>query len=444
MRVLLASSNFCIEPYRVYPLSISVLAGALSEAGHQVRQFDPAVYGENHLAELEKAVDEFQPELIGVSIRNLDLVDSRNIDDQLLSDSLKFIRAVRAMDRAPLLLGGAGFSLYPDELLKLTGAEYGIAGEGEEATLELLEEIAAARALPGVRHGRPGRQARAVYDPVIAEFYHRECHILPVQTKRGCALRCSYCTYPALEGRLIRERELEEVLEDIAGLHEKYPDAMIYFVDAIFNDPERRFVRLTEELIRRKLNIHWSGFITPGYLRDGDLELMVESGLISADLGIDAGSDATLRGICKPFSFDAVRDCCRKLQALSIGVTGSVMFGGPGETYGTIAEGIDNLLSLESAYISIFSGIRLLRGAPMLELAQRENRIPPDWNGIGSLFYFAPGLDPEKVHEQLKRGFEGNRHCIYPPASRNADLRLLHAFGYSKLHKLQLTGGGKR
>ena len=52
---------------------------------------------------------------------------------------------------APMILGGPGYSLYPERILELTGAEYGVAGEGESAVVELAAALARGeRPAPGV------------------------------------------------------------------------------------------------------------------------------------------------------------------------------------------------------------------------------------------------------------------------------------------------------
>ena len=439
MRILLSAANFCDSPYVVYPLGISVIANALRQAGHDVRQFDPLAAGDFQAGALALLHD-FQPELLGISLRNRDDIDSRQITDRLLGDSLETIRFFRtAAPGVPMVLGGPGFSLYADEILRLTGAEYGISGEGEDAAVALAKRLAAGENVPhGVIRQHNHTQAGACYDDAIATFYDGETHLIPVQTKRGCPFHCAYCTYPLLEGHELRTRNLDEVLAELAEIHAKWPDAMIYFVDSVFNDPSGHYRKLLHAMQAHDLQLSWTGFITPASLSAEDITLMTQTGLVAADLGVDAATDQTLTGIGKNFAFADVRRCCRQLLDHGVSVTTNVMFGGPGETYDTVREGIDNLLALEPAYSVIFAGIRLLHGAPLLETARREGKIPPDWNGIGALYYFAPGLDPDRLHDLLLDGFRNSRCCIYPPASRNRDIQMIHKFGFLKLRNLKL------
>lgn len=172
MRLLLTAANLCTDPYPVYPLGMSVIAKALTDAGHTVRQFDALADGLNTLPE---TIRSFRPDAIGVSIRNLDTVNSRSPEKDLLKTPLRLIALCRAETGVPIFLGGPGYSLLPEKILALTGADYGIAGEGETATLELIRELeAGGTPTSRIRRGTPGPQSAALYDDRILAWYQRE------------------------------------------------------------------------------------------------------------------------------------------------------------------------------------------------------------------------------------------------------------------------------
>lgn len=434
MRILLTAANLCTDPYPVYPLGMSVIAKVLTDAGHTVRQFDALANG---LESLPETIRSFRPDTIGISIRNLDTVNSRSPEKDLLKTPLRLIGICRTETGVPLFLGGPGYSLLPEKILDLTGADYGIAGEGEAATLELIRELeSGGRPAPRIRRGTPGRQSAALYDDKILAWYQRETHIIPVQTKRGCPFRCTYCTYPLLEGHSIRERGNDAVLDQLCELRQTWPDSMFYFVDATFNDPAKEYRSLLERMRKRGIRIPFAAFLSPSGIDSGDIELLCECGMIAAELGIDAAADETLRGIGKNFTFAEAADVCRGLLHTGTGVTTNVMFGGPGETEETIRRGIGNLRSLEPAHTLIFSGIRIFPGTSLYRTALRENKIPDRWDGVRELYYFSDGLDPERVHQMLSDGFRGSRFCIYPPDSKNRELQALHRLGYARLRRL--------
>ncbi|MFA6292487.1 MAG: cobalamin-dependent protein, partial [Victivallales bacterium] len=146
MRILLLSTNTFSEPYSVYPLGMSVIAGALTAAGHEVRQFDPMVCGKDKCHEqLTGLLQEFPPGAIGVSVRNLDNMDSSDESAPLIHDSIEIVRHLRTLSRAPIVIGGSGFSLQPETILRLTGADYGIVGEGEDAAVDLFSKLSAGK-----------------------------------------------------------------------------------------------------------------------------------------------------------------------------------------------------------------------------------------------------------------------------------------------------------
>ena len=435
----------------MYPLGMSVIANVLAKAGHEVAQFDPLMYGRDTFQpEAERLFNKFQPDVIAVSIRNIDVADSRDVKAMAFQGSMDVIATWRRLFKGPIILGGPGFSMNPEAVLEKSGADYGVAGEGEEAMLQLVTDIAEGRppATGTVIRQRTRLIYGARYSGKIADYYNDETHTLPVQTKRGCPFHCVYCTYPMLEGHTLRMRPMEDVLGDIAHIKENHPDIMVYFTDSIFNDPGHQYLPLLKEMIARNLEIAWTAFITPFNLTDEDMDTMARSGLVCADLGVDGTTDETLAGLGKNFTFAQVQHCCKRFLELDIGVNANAMFGGPGETWDTVAQGIANMRSLEPVYSIIFSGIRMLSGAPLIETARAQGVIPPDWDDTQPLYYFAPGIEQQKLHEMLLEGFQGSDYCVYPPSSRNDDFRLLHKYGYAKLKKMKLgtyrrrRGGG--
>ena len=75
---------------------------------------------------------------------------------------------------------------------------------------------------------------RKLLDPRYYERYGIES----VQTKRGCPLRCDYCTYPIIEGRVGRLRTPSAVVDEMFLALDQHPDINHFFiVDSVFNLP---------------------------------------------------------------------------------------------------------------------------------------------------------------------------------------------------------------
>lgn len=439
MKVLLISANQCTDPYPVYPLGMGIIANVLTQKGADVLQRDILVH---QLEGIEETLRTVSFDLIGVSIRNIDTVNSAAGDVTLTGIAFAIVKLCKSLSSAPVVLGGAGFTLYPEIIMELSGADFGIVGEGEDAIAELYETLEKGEqpSSPLISSASPVQQP-ALYDREILEYYYQKTHMVSIQTKRGCPYHCVYCTYPHLEGRTIRERNIDTVCAQISEFRSKYPDALFFFVDSIFNDSSGEYKHFLKKMTEKCGKVPFNCFITPEGLTPEDIELLHGSGLVLADIGIDATSDVTLRGMGKNFSFEHALECVRQMQRLNIGLSCSVMVGGPGETWATLEEGIANLHALAPAIVGIFSGVRIISGTPLYNIALRKGMIPENWNGLSPLYFFEKGLDQKKIHERLLSEFQGNSNILYPPDSMNKMLKRIHKIGYLQFREY-LYGGG--
>ena len=77
MKVLLISANVTLSPYPLYPLGVSIIAAVLTKAGHEVRQAD-FLQQNTSLEAIAGEAREFGPDLVGISVRNIDNVNLMN------------------------------------------------------------------------------------------------------------------------------------------------------------------------------------------------------------------------------------------------------------------------------------------------------------------------------------------------------------------------------
>ena len=117
-----------------------MIAAALTRAGHEVLQAD-FLQQNTSLEAIGREARSFEPDLVGISVRNIDNVNLMN--EQYYIQNVKNIVSRSGRSRkAKVLLGGAGFSLIPELILKETGADYGIVGEGEVLAVEFANNAA--------------------------------------------------------------------------------------------------------------------------------------------------------------------------------------------------------------------------------------------------------------------------------------------------------------
>jgi lipid biosynthesis B12-binding/radical SAM protein len=434
MKILLISSNITMSPYPLYPLGLSMVASALAGAGHEVRQFD-FLQQNISLEALAQEIREFGPGLIGISVRNIDNVNLMN--EQYYIETVKdIVKRAKEVSEAKVILGGAGFSLVPDLILKETGADYGIVGEGERLAVDFAANAAAGiypeEKLIGPEIRLNGAEiVSARYDEELMKYYLHSGNIASVQTKRGCTQKCVYCSYPVLEGSSIRKREPRLVVDDIELLRDKYKAKYIFFIDSVFNDAEGAYLDVLEEMRKRNVNIPWTGFFKPEGLNEDIVGLMKSTGLIAVEIGSDAACDITLRKLGKKFSFQDIIECNDLFTRFEIATSHYFMFGGPGETKETVLEGIENIKNLKKCVAFIFMGIRILPNTSLARIALKENVLYQDNGMMKPVYYISPLVDRKWLEDTLTEAFSKIRHCIFPPDAVDNSLRMLHKLGYS-------------
>jgi radical SAM superfamily enzyme YgiQ (UPF0313 family) len=403
VKVLLISANAERIHVAPLPLGLSCVVAAVRRAGHEARMIDLMAGGESRSL-IGKTVESFRPDVIGISVRN---IDDQNMEKPrfLLEGVKEVVEECRRLSRATIVLGGAGYSIFPESALDYLGADMGIQGEGEAAfpaLLERLQEKADLRGTPGLYLRHFGLQGDRRYSksldpfpppgvPVLPPSSSLEETWVPVQTSRGCPMACTYCSTPAIECRTIRKRSPEKSVEELSR-HVKAGFRNFYFVDNVFNLPLAHARALCEKIIERRLKISWRCILYPGKM-EGDLaDLMARAGCVEASLGFESGCERILRGMNKRFDLGAVRRASALLHRSGIRVMGFLLLGGPGETKASVEESFAFADSLPLEAVKVTVGIRIYPCTALAKTAVLDGLVSRDDNLLMSRFYIAGGI----------------------------------------------------
>lgn len=407
MKVLLISANTETINMPVLPLGLAYIAAAAESQGHTVKMLNLMMQTDSQKA-LHEAIVENNPEIIGISVRNID--DQKMENPRFLLGSVKEVVAqCRKLSHATIILGGAGFSIFPQATLDFLGADIGIQGEGENTFLTLLERLRDKKDLseiPGLC--LPGRTSRGesghiknlndvklplpgVHLLTPSALEGKEVWI-PFQTRRGCPLGCSYCSTATIEGRTIRNHDPKKAIETISRYVEVGLDHF-FFVDNTFNLPNSYAKTLCEQLISSRLKINWRCILYPWKVDDELVEKMAKAGCKEVSLGFESGSKKILAKMNKRYILDDVSQISERLKKFGIGRMGFLLFGGPGETRETVNESLifADSLGLEAMKITI--GIRIYPHTPLARAAMKEGLIKADDNLLFPKFYMTKGLE---------------------------------------------------
>ncbi len=427
---LIISTNQVVTPYPVYPLGAAYIVGALKDQGHQAHHFD--MLADGGLAGLDGFLAGKKFHLVGVSIRNLDSVDSAD-PQGYLGDVIETVECVRKRLDTVVVLGGPAFSIMPADLMDLLQADYGVAGEGEGLLPWLASELAAGRrpekkiftSTPEKGGWRPSDLSSST-----ARYYTNHGGMLNVQTKRGCPYGCSYCSYPTIEGRKIRYRDPHEVADEVIRLQRHSGAQYIFFTDSFFNDPDGKFLKVAEALIQKKNTLPWCAFFRPHKITTDELRLLKRAGLAAMELGTDAATDETLEGIQKKFRFDDVLQVHERIIKEDIPCAHFIMFGGPNENETTLHRGLKNIEKLNNSVVFSFIGIRILPGTGIFDRAVADAVIDIDEPLLAPKFYYSPEISREKIEQSVQLSFDGRMDRIYPCHEFDDRIAMLHKMGH--------------
>jgi len=408
MKVLMISANTEQINMPVLPIGLACVAEAVQRAGHEVKLVNPGAASPSRSA-IAVAIGELQPEVIGISVRN--------IDDQVMAKPRFLLEPVRAMvaacrelSSAPIILGGAGFSIFPQSALAYLGADMGIQGEGEAAFPMLLECLRRRTdcsgipglVLPGSIIQRKAHSIKHLDDfPLPLPAAHPACFSLPTdqpiwlpfQTRRGCPMQCSYCSTSTIEGRTLRKRSPEMVTKALS----QYVEAgfsRFFFVDNTFNLPASYARTLCDHIAQTGLPIEWRCILYPWRIDEDLVKKMVRAGCVEVSLGFESGSREILRAMNKRFEPDEVRHISGLLKKFGIARMGFLLLGGPGETRETVTASLAFADSLDLESVKVTTGIRIYPGTNLARIALREGVISPHDNLLLPAFYLARGLEP--------------------------------------------------
>ncbi len=338
MRVLLVQSWLGGFEAPVFPLGLACLAPHLRTEGpgHEVRTFDPnlspvTTLGDisGVLAELSTHLAEFDPDVVGLSLRNIDSTNKR-----VVIFYYEFFRRmaehVKAHSRAALVVGGSGFSMFAEEIMAdAPWIDVGVYLEGEATFPAVLENLASPGAVPSVFHRQDGQvrfsgagarreMVEALspdWDTFPLERYARIRDAVGVETKRGCAQNCIYCPYGFLNGRACRPKDPIKVVDELEALASRGL-TRFSFTDSIFNLPQPHAAAICQEMVRRKLKLGWSAWFSEREMTRDFARLVVEAGCTNIIFSPDALRDAVLKNLGKHITRADIERAFELLQGM--------------------------------------------------------------------------------------------------------------------------------
>lgn len=401
MKVVLINPNIKKPP--LMPLALDYLAGPLREAGFDLDLIDLGLTDPKKWREDTTAYfDSSKPDAICITMRNTEGSVWPN-SEFYVPKLKKLVDLIRQMCDAPIIVGGAGFSVMPEYVLRYCNLAYGVIGEGEGSLPMLLLALKEGRApldvpnliyLEGDEYVRTPlvavdiREMSPSRDFINNKEYFDNGGMVGVETKRGCNQSCVYCVEPSIKGRQAKKRmrspksvadELEKLLEQGA--------THIYFTDSEFNLPADHAKEVCKEIIRRGLEkkIKWYAYVNIVPFDEELADLMKKSACDGICFGVESGNDNVLKNLGKNFTLADIEQTIKILKKHKIPHMIDLMFGGPGETKATVRETIELMKKLEPDVVGVGVGIRIFPKTPLSKIVKEEGFNRDNENLHGSI-----------------------------------------------------------
>ncbi len=380
MRIVLVNPNPMKPP--VTPVSLDYLGAACRHAGIEADLVDCSREPDWRKKLSDVLTD--QPVLVGVTLRNID-------DSYFASQDFSLLRAIPVLEiikrstNAPICLGGVGFSIFPEEVLKFCDVSYGICGEGEQSLVKLamaFRDNTELDKVPGLIWVENGNIKHNAILPVPLEkmdlssrtlidnpYYLQNGGQVGFESKRGCSMKCIYCPEPFIKGNTIRMRPPQNVVSELTNLYHRGVN-VFHTCDCEFNLPFSHALEMSKSIIDSGLGskIKWYAYCSPEYFTEELAHAMRKAGCVGIDFGADHGDDRMLRQLGHNYSPDdltRIREICLNHDIICMF---DLILGSPGETRKSIETTIHLMKEIKPDRVGISFGVRLY---PMTSLGRQ-------------------------------------------------------------------------
>jgi hypothetical protein len=361
---------------KVYPIGPIYLMGLLKRAAPQISQrlLDLALVESNQRTTvLRETIRKYSPDVIAFSWRDIQVFSPHDVDMAMRDAFIFFhetspIRWIEAAfkglghilsyhsgiaENLKLIQKAVNFS--PSSTIAVGGPSIRVFGERFRSKLSRgvhlfpesnLESFFQLIGLPMPKDPIEPELDLESIETSFPEWASYRKEVIGIQTKQGCPHACLYCLYGFLEGKEIRRRDPDKVVQEIDAYHRRWGIRTFWFADAQLlseaKDHEHLSVIL-KGLLDKRLAIEWSGYLRVNTLDRAMGDLMVRTGLYDLEVSLNSGSQTVLNQLHMGFSVEEVIKGCEilKTAGYSKKVLINLSLNAPGESRETLKETIE-------------------------------------------------------------------------------------------------------
>ena len=276
----------------------------------------------------------------------------------------------------PIIVGNSVATSIPHILLNKTKADIGVIGEGDITIIELLSALRDKTPIEDVKGIFFKKNGKVVFtkerelikslddfpfinydlfninvylerfklnipEPYPIEF--DKIIALPINTARGCPFQCTFC-YHVFRGKKYRHRSVENIVNEIEILKEKYGLNYVQFADELSLFSKKQAEKLADYFIKKKINIFWTADCRAGFFKENDIELAKKlklAGCVSLGYSLESADETILKAMDKHIKIKDFEAQTKILHEVGIIPVTSLVIGYPQETPETLQKTFD-------------------------------------------------------------------------------------------------------
>jgi len=272
-------------------------------------------------------ISNYDADIVGITTTTLSYVSM-----------VKLSNMIKEKLNKKIIIGGPHVSALPDKSLSDTRADIAIVGEGENVITEIVNNLKNNEThTPQIVRGdfvdinKYPIPDRELLNPRIgSEYYKGNDPIINtpeavIVSMRGCSHRCSFCSHPVFGKQKTRRRNVNNIIEEIKLLRDKYKIRTIFFYDDEWighSEQQNKWIyELCDQIIENGLDdisYKCQGRSSKRYVKNEIIEKMANAGFKVIMLGCESGSNKVLELNNKGITTDDIRHTVKTIHSYGI------------------------------------------------------------------------------------------------------------------------------
>lgn len=393
-----------------FACGFAYIASALKAAGHQVFGLNPnnapGYPSASHMIhdKIARAIADSKPDLVGIG--------GICTDFPFLDDALRVIR--HYAPATPVVMGGSIITYDHEFVHSALKPDYSLAGEAEETVVMLADAIENNGDLNTIPNLGYWKDEQAVFTPknlnfsgdlnarpfpdysifdiedmldcswaarYLYRFTRSNPRIMSINCARQCTFTCTFCLHGREERAKYRVRTIENIMDEIKLLYDKYHFNILIVLDELFAVNKARLNEFCNVMTEHRGKYGWDFdwfFQTHANSKLGleDIKMAKRAGCTFFSYGMESASPTVLKSMKKKTRPDQLSEAIALAEQAEIGFGGNFIFGDPAETPETISETLTFYRKYCADIHCFVSDIRPYPGSALYNACQEMGILP--------------------------------------------------------------------